>query len=129
MERERLTTDVSVIESEVFKYLKPLMNRITSFALVKIKNQLTKGLILDKEDKLYEKKCTCFVKSVWRLPCKHQLVELKKKSGKITVDIVHPRWRIMTEPSNVIGENDERASKYLQDLFTFISNRIDLINL
>lgn len=107
MEREGLTVDTSVIRSEVYIYLKPLINQITNFALVKIKNQLTKGLLLDKEGKLYETKCACFVKNVWRLPCKHQLVECMKKFKVIKLDIVHTRWRIIRNPGNKEEHNTE----------------------
>lgn len=108
MERERLTVDTTILRSEAYQYLKPLVNKITNFAFVKIKNQLTKGLILEKEGKLNENECNCFVKKVWRLPCKHQLVEHKKKFGVITVDIVHRRWRIMTAP---IEQKDDSKNK------------------
>lgn len=116
MERESLTVDISVINSDVFKHLKPLINKVTSFSLVKIKNQLTKGLLLEKEGTLYDKKCTCFVKNVWRLPCKHQLVECINNSGSITLDIVHPRWRI-TRPSQNTKTKGTGNVKYKTDLY------------
>lgn len=68
-----------------------LKNKITKFALLKIESELTKSLELEK-DGIDADNCNCYWKSVFRLPCKHQLL---KAENIIPLDIVHPRWHIL----------------------------------
>ncbi|KAI8048030.1 uncharacterized protein B0P05DRAFT_592377 [Gilbertella persicaria] len=65
MEHESLPVPVSVLTSEVEHLLKPLQGKITNFALIKVNNQLVKGL-KEKQGQL-SSTCSCFVK-VWWLP-------------------------------------------------------------
>ena len=92
MEHESLSIPVSIITSEVQHLLKSLQGKITKFALIKVKNQLVKGL-KEKQEGLLSQECSCFVK-VWRLPCRHKLLECVESNGEVTLDAVYPRWHI-----------------------------------
>lgn len=63
MEHESLSVPVSILTSEVEHLLKPVMRKITKFALIKVKNQLVKGL-KEKQEGSLSSVCSCFVK-VW----------------------------------------------------------------
>lgn len=84
-----------VVLSPVYDLLQPLVRRVTAFALVKIKNQLIKGLALEEAGKLDDDDCSCYTKNCLRLPCKHTLVKAIKTYGCIPLTEVHERWHIL----------------------------------
>ena len=92
MERESMSIPVSLLTSAVSDMLKPIYRAITEFALIKVKNQLVKGL-KEKQEGILSPVCSCFVK-VWKLPCRHELVKCVEEHGQVKLDLVHPRWHI-----------------------------------
>ena len=112
MERESMSTPVSLLTSEVSDMLKPVYRAITKFALIKIKNQLVKGL-KEKQEGMLSPVCSCFVK-VWKLPCRHELVKCVEEHGQVKLDLVHPRWHIyfMNEDGTITMINDHIRNCY-----------------
>lgn len=115
MEKESLSKLVVEVKNRqtVDDVLSPLFGIITHFALNKIKNQLIKGLKMEKEKNL-EIECTCFVR-VWRLPCRHTLLELTDKNNVIYPKDVHKRWHIhhIKRRGKLIMKNIYYSSVYL----------------
>jgi hypothetical protein len=94
IEKESLSKPIFSLDATTETMIMPLYTNITSFALRKIKNQLVKGLNMRNEGTL-EELCICYSK-VWRLPCRHEILEFIDIHGQLSVDLIHRRWRIST---------------------------------
>ncbi|KAI8330288.1 hypothetical protein EDC96DRAFT_528647, partial [Choanephora cucurbitarum] len=92
MERECMSTLVSLLTSEVRDMFKPVYRVINKFALVKIRNQLAKRL-KKKQKGILSPVCSCFVK-VWKLHCRHEPAKCVEEHVQVKLDFVHPKWHI-----------------------------------
>ena len=75
-------------EEDLFKMLLPLVQKVHSFAIGKVFNELVK--IRSAETPISYKACLCSVRLQYNLPCKH-ILSLEK--NQVPLSMFPRRWR------------------------------------